>query len=383
MQSHYLLAALALGAAAQWSSALAGPVTHILGWYAASDTHLGHDVGPAGGNVTTSYEKNFRAITEMNALPGDPNRTWPAALGGGRIAPPRGVVISGDLIDDGASDASRVNGCNQWRNFTALYGLDGTDGMLRTLTYEGRGNHDGGNTTDALPAGCATQPSTAIVARNRVRAADPAFAMDAVSNETGLHYSWTWPLGAACRIHFVHLNLFSGHTCGSPANPTGEGKPPGYPCARDGWTYAEYSQDFLEADLAAHAAAPGTLVVAVQHLALDGWSRTWWNPDQAAALVATLARYRTLLIHVGHTHGAALYSFNGTDEGVWGQGGGFINVMTAPATQKEAGDHAPLPSEFMVLEASLADGAANGTLRVAQRVGAGWGDVMGEVPFVC
>lgn len=64
---------------------------------------------------------------------------------------------------------------------------------------------------------------------------------------------------------------------------------------------------------------------------------------------------------------------------------GYIPVVNAPATQKEDGNHTAQPSEFMVLEADMeGDGSTGrGTLRVAQRVGAGWGSVQGSRPFQC
>ena len=373
-------AALCLFAALR---AAAGQAAGSVAWFAASDTHLGHDVGPKNGTVVSSLEKNKNAITEMNALWAQPcgtaNCTWPAALGGGPVKEPRGVVISGDLIDNGGGAASQVNGCNQWFNFTALYGFNGTDGLLRSKCYEGRGNHDDGNSTNELPAGCTTVPSRAIIARNKLRLADASFGLDAVSQATGLHYSWTWPLTSTCRLHVVQLNLYPGETCGSPANPGKEGT---FPCT-DGWVWGEGAESFLVADLAAHAVAPGTHVVVAMHYGLDGWSRTWFNADQAASFVAALAPYKTLVVHVGHTHAAGLYSFNGTSDGAWNDPRpGFINVMNAPATQKEAGDHTALPSEFMALEATV-DAAGAGTLRIAQRVGSGWGNVQGSTTFSC
>ena len=256
-----------------------------LSWYAASDTHLGHDVGPKNGSVTSSYEKNVAAVREMNALWATPcgtiNCTWPAALGGGAVQPPQGVVISGDLIDNGSGPATEINGCNQWKNFTAIFGMTGSDGLLKTPLYEGRGNHDADNSTVPLPAGCATVPSRAIIARNKLRLADPAFGLDGVSPATGLHYSWTWPLTTSCRIHFVQLNLYPGETCGSPANPGKEGT---FPCT-DSWVWGEGALSFLAADLSAHATAPGTHVVVAMHYGLDGWSRTWFNADQAAGFI--------------------------------------------------------------------------------------------------
>jgi hypothetical protein len=340
-------------------------------------------VGPKNGTVVSSYAKNAAAIAEMNALWAAPcgtvNCSWPPALGGGPVQEPRGVVVSGDLIDNGGGAATEVNGCKQWYNFTALYGLDGTDGVLRSKVYEGRGNHDDVNSTAAMPPGCTTVPSRAIIARNKLRLADASFGLDGVSPATGLHYSWTWPLTPTCRLHVVHLNLYPGETCGSPANPNKEGT---FPCT-DGWVWGEGAASFLAEDLAKHAVAPGTHVVVTFHYGLDGWSRTWFNEDQAAGFIATLAPYKTLLVHVGHTHAAGLYSFNGTVDGAWNDARpGFVNVMNAPATQKEAGDHTALPSEFMVLEAAVTAAGA-GTLRIAQRVGSGWGDVHGSTAFEC
>ena len=68
----------------------------------------------------------------MNSLPGT---AWPVALGGGTVATPLGVTVSGDLIDAGDAPGSQVNGCHQWANFTALYGLTGTEGLLKYRVY--------------------------------------------------------------------------------------------------------------------------------------------------------------------------------------------------------------------------------------------------------
>jgi len=255
----------------RWQGGVDGAVA-VVSWFSASDTHLGHDPVTPNGTVVTSYTKNVWAIGEMNALPG--RDTWPDSLGGGPVSVPVGVIISGDLIDAGDASGESVNGCHQWDNFTALYGLKGDgDGLLRYRVYEGRGNHDGGNSSAKLPSDCSTVPSRAIAARNEKRASDPDFSIDSVSTPTGLHYSWTWNLTTSCRLHFVHLNLFPGHACGSPGNPGREGKEPGgFLCGGDGWMGPEDSLGFLQADLALHAGEPGTWVVAIQHYGYDGWS---------------------------------------------------------------------------------------------------------------
>jgi hypothetical protein len=353
-----------------------------LTWYSASDTHLGHDSG-SGANRTTSYQKNVWAITEMNSLPN--NGSWPSSLGGGPVQAPAGVTISGDLIDGGVNSATQYDGCAQWANFTALYGLNGTDGLLKFRTYESRGNHDGKNSSLPPPEGCAHSPSGWIIDRNVARRTDPTFAITGVSEPTGLHYSWTWNVSATCAVHFVHLGLFPGRACGSAANPNGEGTPgPGFPCKDGDLAWAENSLGFLETDLAAHA-GPGVLTVTIQHYGFDGFSNSWYNTDQRVELIATLNKYNPLVALVGHTHSAELYAYNGSAQAPWGSGGaGFVDVVNAPATQKEDGHGNALPSEFMVLEVAM-DGpaATTGRLRVAQRVGSAWGAVLGEKNFTC
>lgn len=105
----------------------------------ASDTHFGfgsseHDLSgslhdpvadPKGVELV-----NARQIRDMNAMPG---RSWPSALGGS-IARPRGVLISGDLTENGDPW--------QWRHFTRYYGLNGGDGLIDYPVFEAHGNHD-------------------------------------------------------------------------------------------------------------------------------------------------------------------------------------------------------------------------------------------------
>ncbi len=252
-------------------------------------------------------------------------------------------------------------------------------------TDEGRGNHDGGNTTLPDPRGCVGHVSTNIVARNKVRAANPLFGITGVSSPTGLHYSWTVNVSASCRLHFVHLNLFPGFTCGSKSNPTGEGPPGGISCKSGDIAWPENSLGFLQDDLAKHAAGPGVMAITIQHYGFDDFSNGWYNEDQRTDMWATLLQYNTVLALVGHTHTAETYSFNGTKQGVWGSNAtGFLDVVNAPATQKEDGKHNALPSEFMAIELALDAGSATeGTLRVAQRVGHGWGSVQGSKRFSC
>jgi hypothetical protein len=84
-----------------------------------------------------------------------------------------------------------------------------------------------------------------------------------------------------------------------------------------------------------------------------------------------------------------IYSFSGTKQGKWvSNETGYIDVVNAPATQKEDGKKNALPSEFMVIETALDGGTGfkggvTGTLRVAQRVGHEWGNILGSKRFEC
>lgn len=99
-----------------------------LTFYLVSDTHYGASLTINSANQTT--------IDIMNGLPGT---KFPAEAGGGLVRTPRGVLVLGDLVDEGgAEDAPHF-----WQQFVADYGLNG-EGRLAFPVYEGVGNHDGG-----------------------------------------------------------------------------------------------------------------------------------------------------------------------------------------------------------------------------------------------
>lgn len=90
-------------------------------FFVAADTHLGaHNIEAL----------NRIQIAAMNALPG---RAYPLQLGG-KVARPKGVLMAGDLTDNGRM--------SEWRTFVKLYGLTGRDALLKYPLYECTGNHD-------------------------------------------------------------------------------------------------------------------------------------------------------------------------------------------------------------------------------------------------
>ena len=107
-----------------------GPVTVVdrvpaggtdVTFFVAADTHFGFR------NIA---DLNKAQIVAMNSLPGT---AYPPRIGGA-VARPKGVLIAGDLTEDGT--------LAQWKQFVAHYGLTGGDGLLAYPVYEGTGNHD-------------------------------------------------------------------------------------------------------------------------------------------------------------------------------------------------------------------------------------------------
>lgn len=339
----------------------------LLSFFGASDVHFGHDVITSNGSITTSLELNIAAVTEMNALP--LNDSWPESLGGGLVQTPVGLIITGDLIDNGYTEGYETD------NFTHVYGLTGTDGLVRFPVLEGRGNHDGGNTTDP------TEPhfvASMIVERNQVRQSYGSLFNITGISQSGLHYSWRWQVSDTCSAFFVMMNEYAGHICEgcSPVNCFY-----GPPCYT-GWTYPEDSLGFLEEQLPLHIGASGEPVFVMQHYCFDGYSNSWYSENQREELFRTLTPYNTQGILCGHTHSAAIYSYNGTDQSDPGVGNGFIDVYNIPSTQKEDANGFPAPSEFMTFELSVDDNGL-ATFRAAQRVAYGWGNVMFKKTFQC
>ncbi|MFM8219884.1 MAG: hypothetical protein ACKOJF_13325, partial [Planctomycetaceae bacterium] len=127
-----------------WPGASARAAEPPVTFFATSDSHY---------EALEKVERNDRnAVTlrRMNELPG---QRWPDALGGDPIDKPRGVLVLGDLIDDGDRQGQTEI---EWNHFENQFGLDGTDGLLQFPVFEGWGNHDG-PPADAIKHGFSVQ----------------------------------------------------------------------------------------------------------------------------------------------------------------------------------------------------------------------------------
>jgi len=212
-------------------------------------------------------------VLEMNAIAA---RTWPDQVGGGLIERPRGVLVLGDVIDDGDRLLDgRHQTPVQYEHFLADFGLDGSDGLLNYPVFEGWGNHDG------PPAGQEKHGfsfQAQLQKRNAVRLARGLIAH---VSDNGLHYSWDWD-----QVHLVQLNLY-------PADQQ-----------REGIRYSAHWHDpqgalrFLKQDLAERVGSSGRPVVLLSHC---GFDTDWWSPEDWRQVYEAVQPYRVVLYLYGHS----------------------------------------------------------------------------------
>ena len=101
---------------------LGSPVTFIV----SPDTHFTQ----CGGVFDT--EKNKRGIAQMNTLEGE---QYPSPRGGS-VKQIQGVIIPGDLVDDGCNPSTATeSGCaEQLGNYTKAFGVHPGEGLVKCVT---------------------------------------------------------------------------------------------------------------------------------------------------------------------------------------------------------------------------------------------------------
>ncbi len=241
------------------------PVPNDVTFFVGSDGHYG---------VGASDELNQQVIDMMNSLAGTP---LPDDVGAGVVRTPRGVVLCGDLLDNGADPRTAPQ---VWKRFVADFGLVGK-GRLVFPAYEGFGNHDGPPGKSVVRDG--------IRERNRQR---PGLAMVSAN---GLHYSWDWD-----HVHLVQLNLFGGDGPADVASVNPQTHSP------------EGALTFLKQDLAKNVGTSGRPVVIFQHFGVppDGMSG-WWSPDAQERFFEAVKPYNVACLVHGHSHAATVYQWKG------------------------------------------------------------------------
>ena len=218
-------------------------------------------------------ERDRATIDRINAIAGV---AWPEQLGGDPINRPRGVVVLGDLIDDGDR---RFKGKNQtqpqWACFVKDFGFDGTDGRITYPVFEGYGNHDG-PPVGKERFGFSVQAH--LKARNAARLRKGFIS---TLSKNGLHYSWDWG-----KVHFVQCNIY-------PADKQ-------HPDVRYNpvWHDPQGALTFLKEDLRKNVSDSGRPVVVLAHC---GFDTDWWHKDDWATLYEALRPYNVVAYLHGHS----------------------------------------------------------------------------------
>ncbi|MBN9073808.1 MAG: metallophosphoesterase [Rhizobiales bacterium] len=241
----------------------------------------------------------LRHIRALNAIEQDewPGRVRDAASGlrsaGTRVARPRGLVIGGDMTDDGGGQVVQPSEGTQLLQFSHRYSEGVDEDHVHYPVYAGLGNHD--LDQDGPPGHVdwyrrELRDYVEINHRQGVffKPPVPADSYDVDSDS----YSWNWG-----RLHLVQLHRFAGDT-------------------RKG---AASGMDWLANDLARNA-KDGRPVVLFQHYGWDSFSterwdpakRTfdtegagaphWWSPEERQALLDAIGGYNVIGLFHGHQH---------------------------------------------------------------------------------
>jgi cytolysin (calcineurin-like family phosphatase) len=247
------------------------PAPRDITFYVVADTHA--------DPPTDSYDLRATARV-INAVA--QNGQWPSSIDGtatgfvgGKIAPPRGVVLVGDLTGWGTAPT-------EIQTFRHYFEQGNSADSIQYPAYLGLGNHDidTADRTQTVADDYRAQYWAWVTARHSGPSAPvPAGSYDAASHA----YSWDF-----AGVHFVQTNRFPG----------------------DQQYGLSSALPFLKADLASHA-NDGRPVFVFHHYGMDafGTQARWWTDADRAAYRDALRGYNVAGIFTGHTHFAMQYTW--------------------------------------------------------------------------
>lgn len=260
------------------------------------------------GKTDENLLRHVRALNRIEQA------TWPREIGGKatelrsageRIARPRGVVLAGDMTDDGGGQRAEPQEGYQLLQFSQRYQQGDGEDEVHFPVYAGLGNHD--LDQDGTPDNVdwyRRELRDYVELNHRpglfFKPVAPADDYDVASD----CYSWNWD-----GLHLVQLHRFGGDTNKGAAGSLG----------------------WLAKDLRQHA-ADGRPVVLFQHYGWDTFSIErwdpaavtfddegsgpphWWSEKERAALLDTIRPYNIAGIFHGHEHDVPMiYSRGGYD----------------------------------------------------------------------
>nr|WP_245444899.1 metallophosphoesterase [Mesorhizobium soli] len=253
----------------------------------------------------------LRHIAALNRLPG---RKWPAKVGGkpsglagtGRkIATPLGVIVGGDMTDDGGGQVTAPSEGTQLLQFSHRYQQGMGPDRVHFPVYAGLGNHDLDQDGPPQHVDWYRREMRDYIQINHrpsviFKPPVPATNYDLDSD----NYSWDWG-----GLHLVQTHRFAGDTAKGAVS----------------------SLPWLKNDLATYA-GDGRPVILFQHYGWDPFSIEkwdpaaqrfdddgpgqphWWSEADRQALLAVLSGYNVIGVFHGHQHETAMiYHRDGLD----------------------------------------------------------------------
>jgi cytolysin (calcineurin-like family phosphatase) len=256
------------GSAADTSPAPPGPFD--VTFYVMADSHA----DPVPSDDLLSQARAIDAVSQSGAWPAQIDGVATGFLGG-PIAPPRGVVVTGDITGWGTAPA-------EIPTFRTYFEMGYSPDSIHYPMYVGLGNHDI-DTADRDPATAAAYRA-AYWQYVDSRHAGPSAPVPVTSYDPASHaYSWDFD-----RVHLIMTHRFPSDVEYGLAS----------------------ASPFVAADLKQYA-SDGRPVVLFHHYGMDafGTNGQWWTQADRDGYRALLTGYGVTAIFTGHSHYAMQYDW--------------------------------------------------------------------------
>jgi cytolysin (calcineurin-like family phosphatase) len=325
-----------------------------------NDIHACRMANGLAPNCEAEGKTDANLLWHVRAINKVPELTWPkeisgkpsALVGAGRrIGIPRGVVIGGDLTDDGGGQGAIPGEGFQLRQFSQRYQQGVGPERVHFPVYLGLGNHDLDQDGPAPHIDWYRRELRDYVELNHrstvfFKPQVPVTNYDVESD----CYSWDWP-----NVHLVQTQRFAGDT--------NKGAVSGL--------------EWLANDLATYAAKRKPVIL-FQHYGWDPFSTEvwdadkqtfdqdgrgaphWWSADDRSKMVDILRPYNVIGLFHGHQHETAMiYNRDGID--IFKPKAGFIGGFAVVNVMPDAMD-------VVFCEASHQDGSVQFTESFSKKI---------------
>ncbi|KQV82874.1 metallophosphoesterase [Rhizobium sp. Root1220] len=260
------------------------------------------------GKTDTNLLRHIRALNNISRA------TWPKAivgkatgfaLAGQSIAKPQGIVVCGDVTDDGGGQVAEFAEGSQLLQFSHRYQQGQGADHVHFPVYVGLGNHDLDQDGRPPQIDWYRDELRDYVQMNHMPSVffKPLVPVDNYDKASD-NYSWNWG-----GLHLIQAQRYGG----------------------DGTKGTASSLDWMKRDLATYA-ADGRPVVIFQHygwdkFSLERWNPArntftedgsgaphWWGDSEREDLLSTLSNYNVIGIFHGHEHDTPMaYKVNNID----------------------------------------------------------------------